>query len=147
FRIVARTNIREVSTATDLLVVIGTTWLMELAGVSMALGAFLAGMLLSDSEYRHKLESHIEPFKGLLLGLFFISVGMADNLALLWREPLMVLALTLLLIGLKLPVLLVVGRLAGGLSRVSAVRLAVLLAAGGEFAFVVFRMARSEQFL
>jgi glutathione-regulated potassium-efflux system protein KefB len=147
FRIVARTNIREVSTATALLVVIGTAWLMELAGVSMALGAFLAGMLLADSEYRHELESHIEPFKGLLLGLFFISVGMAANLALLWHEPLTVLALTLLLIGLKLPVLLVVGRLAGGLSRASAVRLAVLLAAGGEFAFVVFRMARSEQLL
>ncbi len=60
---------------------------MELAGISMALGAFLAGMLLADSEYRHELESHIEPFKGLLLGLFFMSVGMVANLQLLWQEP------------------------------------------------------------
>ena len=147
FRIVSKSGSHEVSTATALLVVIGTAWLMELAGVSMALGAFLAGMLLADSEYRHELESQIEPFKGLLLGLFFISVGMAANLSLLWHEPLLVLLITLLLIGLKLPVLLMVGRLAGGLSRVSATRLAVLLAGGGEFAFVVFRMARSEHLL
>ena len=147
FRIVSRSGSHEVSTATALLVVIGTAWLMELAGISMALGAFLAGMLLADSEYRHELESHIEPFKGLLLGLFFMSVGMVANLQLLWQEPLLVLGLTLLLIGLKLPVLLLVGRLAGGLSRSSAMQLAVLLAAGGEFAFVVFRMARSEQLL
>ena len=147
FRIVSRSGSHEVSTATALLVVIGTAWLMELAGISMALGVFLAGMLLADSEYRHELESHIEPFKGLLLGLFFMSVGMVANLQLLWQEPLLVLGLTLLLIGLKLPVLLLVGRLAGGLSRSSAMQLAVLLAAGGEFAFVVFRMARSEQLL
>ena len=145
FRIVSRSGSHEVSTATALLVVIGTAWLMELACISMALCAFLAGMLLADSEYRHELESHIEPFKGLLLGLFFMSVGMVANLQLLWQEPLLVLGLTLLLIGLKLPVLLLVGRLAGGLSRSSAMQLAVLLAAGGEFAFVVFRMARREQ--
>ena len=77
FRIVARTGLQEVSTATALLVVIGTAWLMESVGVSMALGAFLAGLLLADSEYRHELESQIEPFKGLLLGLFFITVGVA----------------------------------------------------------------------
>jgi glutathione-regulated potassium-efflux system protein KefB len=88
-----------------LLVVIGTAWLMELVGVSMALGAFLAGLLLADSEYRHELEAQIEPFKGLLLGLFFISVGMGANLSLLLSSPLMVLGLTLLLIGLKLPLL------------------------------------------
>ncbi len=75
-------------TATALLVVIGTAWLMELAGISMALGAFLAGVLLADSEYRHELEAHIEPFKGLLLGLFFISVGMSVDLGLVLREPL-----------------------------------------------------------
>ena len=88
FRIVAATRLQEVSTATALLVVIGTAWLMESAGVSMALGAFLAGLLLADSEYRHELESQIEPFKGLLLGLFFISVGMTADIALLLREPL-----------------------------------------------------------
>ncbi len=147
FRIVARSDSHEASTATALLVVIGTAWLMELAGVSMALGAFLAGVLLADSEYRHELESQIEPFKGLLLGLFFIGVGMATNLTLLWREPLIVLGLTLLIVLLKFPVLLLLGRLAAGLSGGESLRLAALLAAGGEFAFVVFRMARSEQLI
>jgi glutathione-regulated potassium-efflux system protein KefB len=94
FRIAVNTRIPEVFTATALLVVIGTAWLMELAGISMALGAFLAGLLLADSEYRHELESQIEPFKGLLLGLFFVSVGMAVDLGLLVREPWLVLGLT-----------------------------------------------------
>ena len=144
FRIVARTGLQEVSTATALLVVIGTAWLMELAGVSMALGAFLAGLLLADSEYRHELESQIEPFKGLLLGLFFISVGMGANLSLLLENPALVLGLTVLLIGIKLPLLVLIGRLAGGLGRLSAVRLGIVLAAGGEFAFVVFKIGRDQ---
>ena len=144
FRIVARTGLPEVSTATALLVVIGTAWLMEEAGISMALGAFLAGLLLADSEYRHELESQIEPFKGLLLGLFFISVGMGANLGLLAQMPLVVVGLTLLLVGVKLPLLMLVGRAAGGLNTVSALRLGVVLAAGGEFAFVVFKMARDQ---
>lgn len=144
FRIVAKTRIQEVSTATALLVVIGTAWLMDLVGVSMALGAFLAGLLLADSEYRHELESQIEPFKGLLLGLFFMSVGMGANLGLLISEPLIVLGLTLLLIFIKLPLLFIVGRLAGGLGKQSALRLGIVLAAGGEFAFVVFKIG-SEQ--
>ncbi|WP_286916219.1 MULTISPECIES: monovalent cation:proton antiporter-2 (CPA2) family protein [Pseudomonas] len=144
FRIVARTGLQEVSTATALLVVIGTAWLMELAGVSMALGAFLAGLLLADSEYRHELESQIEPFKGLLLGLFFISVGMGANLGLLLESPALVLGLTVLLIGIKLPLLMLIGRLAGGLGRFSAVRLGIVLAAGGEFAFVVFKIGREQ---
>ena len=144
FRIVAKTQLQEVSTATALLVVIGTAWLMELAGISMALGAFLAGMLLADSEYRHELESQIEPFKGLLLGLFFISVGMSADVGLLLREPLLILGFTALLIALKLPLLWLVGRLIGGLDRHSALRLGVVLAAGGEFAFVVFKMAHAQ---
>lgn len=124
FRIVAKTGLREVSTATALLVVIGTAWLMELAGISMALGAFLAGLLLADSEYRHELESQIEPFKGLLLGLFFISVGMTADIRLLFAQPLLVLGLTALLILLKLPLLVLLGRLPGGLGAHSALRLA-----------------------
>ncbi|WP_025128066.1 monovalent cation:proton antiporter-2 (CPA2) family protein [Pseudomonas sp. PH1b] len=144
FRIVAKTRLPEVSTATALLVVIGTAWLMDLAGVSMALGAFLAGLLLADSEYRHELEAQIEPFKGLLLGLFFISVGMGANISLLFSTPVAVLGLTLLLIGLKLPLLYVVGRLVGSLNRESALRLGVVLAAGGEFAFVVFKIGRDQ---
>lgn len=144
FRIVARTGLREVSTATALLVVIGTAWLMDLAGVSMALGAFLAGLLLADSEYRHELESQIEPFKGLLLGLFFISVGMGANIGLLGQAPAQVLGLTLLLVLIKLPLLVFIGRLGGGLDRRNALRLGLVLAAGGEFAFVVFKIGRDQ---
>ncbi|MCL6691927.1 monovalent cation:proton antiporter-2 (CPA2) family protein [Pseudomonas sp. R3.Fl] len=147
FRTVARTGMADLSTATALLVVVGTAWLMELAGVSMGLGAFLAGLLLADSEYRHELESQIEPFKGLLLGLFFISVGMSADLGLLLHSPLLVLGLTLLLIGLKLPLLYLLGRLTGGLDSHSALRLGIVLAAGGEFAFVVFKLARAEGLL
>ncbi|MBV7513727.1 monovalent cation:proton antiporter-2 (CPA2) family protein [Pseudomonas sp. PDM25] len=144
FRVVAKSGLPEVSTATALLVVMGTAWLMDLVGVSMALGAFLAGLLLADSEYRHELEAQIEPFKGLLLGLFFISVGMGANLSLLLSAPITVLGLTLLLIAIKLPLLFVVGRLAGGLGKVSAIRLGIVLAAGGEFAFVVFKIGRDQ---
>ncbi len=144
FRVVTKTALPEVSTATALLVVIGTAWLMELVGISMALGAFLAGLLLADSEYRHELEAQIEPFKGLLLGLFFISVGMGANLSLLLSMPVAVLGLTLLLIAIKLPLLFIVGRLAGGLNKVSAIRLGIVLAAGGEFAFVVFKIGRDH---
>jgi glutathione-regulated potassium-efflux system protein KefB len=144
FRVVAKSGLPEVSTATALLVVMGTAWLMDLAGISMALGAFLAGLLLADSEYRHELESQIEPFKGLLLGLFFMSVGMGANLGLLLREPIVVLGLTVLLIAVKLPLLYIVGQLAGGLNKVSAIRLGIVLAAGGEFAFVVFKIGRDN---
>ena len=92
-RLVAATGIREAFTALALLLVIGTALLAEHVGLSMALGAFLAGVLLADSEYRHALEADIEPFKGLLLGLFFIAVGMSVNLGLLTAQPLQVLSL------------------------------------------------------
>ncbi|GAB6402714.1 monovalent cation:proton antiporter-2 (CPA2) family protein [Pseudomonas sp. MHK4] len=144
FRVVAKSGLPEVSTATALLVVMGTAWLMDLAGISMALGAFLAGLLLADSEYRHELEAQIEPFKGLLLGLFFMSVGMGANLSLLLSEPIVVLGLTLLLIAVKLPLLFIVGKVAGGLNKISAIRLGIVLAAGGEFAFVVFKIGRDH---
>jgi glutathione-regulated potassium-efflux system protein KefB len=144
FRAVARTGLQEVSTATALLVVMGTAWLMDQVGVSMALGAFLAGLLLADSEYRHELEAQIEPFKGLLLGLFFISVGMGANLGLLLAEPATVVGLTLLLLGLKLPLLALLGRYTGGLSAASSLRLGLVLATGGEFAFVVFKLGRDN---
>lgn len=144
FRIVARSGLPEVSTATALLVVIGTAWLMEEAGISMALGAFLAGLLLADSEYRHELESQIEPFKGLLLGLFFMSVGMGANLHLLLEMPGVVIGLTVLLILVKLPLLMLVGRAGAGLNGANALRLGVVLAAGGEFAFVVFKLAKDQ---
>ncbi|RDS84010.1 monovalent cation:proton antiporter-2 (CPA2) family protein [Dyella psychrodurans] len=141
FRIVARTESVEVSTATALLVVMGTALLMEETGVSVTLGAFLAGVLLADSEYRHELESNIEPFKGLLLGLFFISVGMSMQVQLLLQAPLLVIGLTLALMLVKGLLLWPLGLTASGLNRGDALRLAVLLASGGEFAFVVLRQA------
>ncbi len=144
FRFVARTKSVEVSTATALLVVMGTAWLMELVGVSSTLGAFLAGVLLADSEYRHELESNIEPFKGLLLGLFFISVGMSMDLSLLLHQPLLVLGLVLALLLLKGLLLWPLGRTLGDLGGKDALRLAVLLACGGEFAFVVLKQAEEQ---
>ncbi|HSX60583.1 MAG TPA: monovalent cation:proton antiporter-2 (CPA2) family protein [Tahibacter sp.] len=147
FRIAVNTRIPEVFTATALLVVIGTAWLMELAGISMALGAFLAGLLLADSEYRHELESQIEPFKGLLLGLFFVSVGMAVDLALLLREPWLVLGLTAALLLVKGAVLFAVGMTVGGIDRWQSLSLAAVLAAGGEFAFVVFSLAAGNNLI
>jgi glutathione-regulated potassium-efflux system protein KefB len=147
FRFVARADSTEVFTATALLVVTGVAWLMELAGVSATLGAFLAGMLLADSEYRHELESNIEPFKGLLLGLFFISVGMSMDVALLLQRPLLILGLVGALLLLKGLLLWPLGRLLGGLDRSDAWRLVVLLACGGEFAFVVLRQAAEQQLI
>ncbi|HEY9132626.1 MAG TPA: monovalent cation:proton antiporter-2 (CPA2) family protein [Dyella sp.] len=147
FRFVARANAVEVSTATALLVVMGTAWLMELVGVSSTLGAFLAGVLLADSEYRHELESHIEPFKGLLLGLFFISVGMSMNITLLLSQPLLVAGLVVALLAVKGVLLWPLGRIVGALSRPDALRLAVLLACGGEFAFVVLKQAQDARLI
>jgi len=147
FRFVARADSLEVSTATALLVVMGVALLMELAGVSATLGAFLAGVLLADSEYRHDMESHIEPFKGLLLGLFFISVGMSMDLSLLWHRPGLVFALVAGLLLLKSLLLWPLGRLLGGLNRSDTLRLVVLLACGGEFAFVLLRQAAEQQLI
>ena len=95
----------EVSTAAALFVVVGTAKLMELVGLSMALGAFLAGVLLADSEYRHELEANIQPFKGLLLGLFFMAIGMSAKLALFAQQPLLVVGMVLGLVALKAVVL------------------------------------------
>src|SRR5204863_3650314 len=110
-------DMREVFTAFTLLLVIGIAQLMSLAGVSMALGAFLAGVLLAGSEYRHALETDIEPFKGLLLGLFFISVGMSIDFGLLRSHPLMVLGLLSGFLVLKLVMLWIVARILGVTSR------------------------------
>ena len=147
FRFVARAKSTEVSTATALLVVLGTALLMEKLNVSVTLGAFLAGVLLADSEYRHELESNLEPFKGLLLGLFFISVGMSMQINLLLQTPLLVLGLTFGLLLVKGFLLWPLGMALGGLNRLDALRLAVLLASGGEFAFVVLRQAMERQLI
>lgn len=112
----------------------------------MALGAFLAGLLLADSEYRHELEAQLDPFKGLLLGLFFISVGMAVDFSLLLREPWLVAGLVAALIGLKAMLLFGVGKISR-LDVVQSLALAALLAGGGEFAFVVFQLAHDNGLL
>lgn len=140
-RLVARTDIRELFTAVALLVVLGAAVFLEQVGLSMGLGAFIAGMLLADSEYRHELETNIEPFKGLLLGLFFIAVGMSVNVRLLLSEPLNIIGLTAILILAKAVVLYALAR-AFGLQDDASRSLAVILAQGGEFAFVLFTLAR-----
>ena len=147
FRIVAGTKIAEVFTATALLVVLGTAWLMQLAHIQMSLGAFLAGLLLADSEYRHEIEAQIEPFKGLLLGLFFLSVGVSLDLELVRQQPLLIGAIVLAMLLVKSAVLLALGRLSGKLDFAESLRLAAILAGGGEFAFVVFNLAQDRNLL
>ena len=140
FKIIADTGVNEVFTALSLLIVLGTALLLENVGLSMALGAFLAGVLLSESEYRHALEADINPFKGLLLGLFFMAVGMTVNFGLLQDHTLTVLLIAFALITVKFTVLLGLGRFYG-LSWTSATSLAAYLPQGGEFAFIVFNVA------
>jgi monovalent cation:proton antiporter-2 (CPA2) family protein len=139
-RIVAETRVTEAFTAAGLLVVIGTSLLVSQVGLSMSLGAFLAGVLLADSEFRHELEANIEPFKGLLLGLFFISVGMSANLTLVRDKPLLILGLTLGFMLAKVGILYVIGRLSRH-STAATQGLAFSLPGGGEFAFVLFGVA------
>ena len=143
-RIAARSEIPEIFTATALLVVIGSALLVQTAGMSMVLGAFLAGILLADSEYRHQLEADIAPFKGLLLGLFFIAVGMSIDTSLLLSMPGRILVIVLLLMGAKALVLFPLGRRFGMCGRPAALKLAAVLSQGGEFAFVLFAIAKTE---
>jgi glutathione-regulated potassium-efflux system protein KefB len=140
-RAIAETKLREVFVAAALLLVIGVAALMEAAGLSMALGAFLAGVLLADSEYREELEVDIEPFKGLLLGLFFIAIGMSVDLGLFVRSPLLVLGVALGLVALKMAILFPVANLFGYCGRADAGLFAVALSQVGEFAFVLFAAA------
>jgi len=145
-RMVAAANLREVFTAFALLLVIGISQVMLLAGLSMGLGAFLAGVLLASSEYRHALETDIEPFKGLLLGLFFISVGMTIDFGLLTSRPLLVATLLLGFLLVKTLMLWLVARILNINSRQRWL-FALLLSQGGEFAFVVFAASRTAGIL
>ncbi|GLK54047.1 glutathione-regulated potassium-efflux system protein KefB [Methylopila capsulata] len=140
FRILARSQAREVMTAAALLVVLGAALLMELGGLSMAMGAFLAGVLLSESTFRHQLEADIEPFRGILLGLFFLAVGMSLDLAAISVHWPTILAFTALFIAVKAAAIFGVARLLGASSRESIDRVA-LFAQGGEFAFVLYSAA------
>lgn len=147
FRAVASTQIAEVLTATALLVVFGAAWLMQLVGMQMSLGAFLAGVLLADSEYRHEIESQIEPFKGLLLGLFFVGVGVSLDFTLAREQPFAIGAIVVSMLLIKATVLFALGKLYGKLDFEELIKLTVVLAGGGEFAFVVFNLAQTHSLL
>jgi glutathione-regulated potassium-efflux system ancillary protein KefC len=139
-RLIAKTEMQEIFTAFTLLLVIGIAVLMELVGLSMALGTFLAGLLLADSEYRHALETVVDPFKGLLMGLFFLAVGMSIDFGLLAQKPWLILLLVVALVILKGIVLFVLGRLAGN-PKCQNGFFTILLSQGGEFGFVIFSVA------
>lgn len=145
-RWVANSKIPEGFTALGLLLVIGAAFGTSALGMSPAFGAFLAGVLLADSDYRHELESNLEPFKGLLLGLFFISVGMGIAFSVLLAEPLKVLSLVVLVVGIKILVLYVLGTFFR-MHVADRLLMAILLSQAGEFAFVVFEFAHSARLL
>ncbi|UQY44483.1 glutathione-regulated potassium-efflux system protein KefB [Mixta hanseatica] len=140
FRYIAASGVREVFTAASLLLVLSSALFMDALGLSMALGTFISGILLAESEYRHELEIAIEPFKGLLLGLFFISVGMALNLGVLYTHILTVLLGVLVLVAVKTLVLYLLARIYG-LRSSERLQFASVLSQGGEFAFVLFSAA------
>ena len=145
-RYVANTGLREIFIAFSLLLVIGTALLMQSVGLSAALGTFLAGVLLADSEYRHELELDIEPFKGLLLGLFFISVGMSVDLGLFVRSPFVVLGIAFGIVALKVALLYAIVR-GFKVCGADGILFALALSQVGEFAFVLFGVATTEGIL
>lgn len=140
FRIIAKTGLKEIFTAFALLLVIGIAMLMQAVGLSMALGTFLAGVVLADSEYRQQLEIELEPFKGLLMGLFFIAVGMSTDIRMLGEQWQLVAALVLAVLAIKFFVLCAIGRLFR-LSMHQSLMFAALVSQVGEFAFVIFGVA------
>ena len=143
-RIIAKTGLREIFTAFALLLVISIALLMQWVGMSMALGAFMAGVLLADSEYRHALETDIEPFKGLLLGLFFIAVGMSVDFGVFLAQPLLVVGLVAAFLLIKIGVLYGLAKLFD-IPREQQALFAFILSQGGEFAFVVFGAAATAK--
>ena len=145
-RRVAKTGSHELLVMATLLIVVAMSWGMESAGLSMSLGAFLAGVLLADSEYRHELEANIEPFKGVLLGLFFVAVGMSANLGLMTTQPVVVIGLALGLVMVKAAVLFGLGRFSA-MEHAAARRFAIYLSQGGEFAFVLLTLATTQQLM
>lgn len=142
FRAIAKTHVREIFVAAALALVVGISLLMIVVGLSPALGAFLAGVVLADSEYRHELEGDLEPFKGLLLGVFFISIGASLNFTLIGNEILLIAGLTTALIALKWLVLLGTAQIFG-MEKKERSLFCVSLAQGGEFAFVLFQFSKN----
>ena len=145
-RIVAQTGVREIFVAFSLLLVIGVALAMQSVGLSMALGTFLAGVLLADSEYRYELRLDIEPVKGLLLGLFFIAVGMSVDMSLLANSPGIIFGLAILVVVSKMAILIGLGRLFKLTFR-DALLFAVALSQIGEFAFVIFGVALTQNII
>ncbi|CAN5464909.1 glutathione-regulated potassium-efflux system protein KefC [soil metagenome] len=141
-RIVASTRLREIFTAFALLLIVGMSSLMQFLGLSMGLGAFIAGVLLADSEYRHALETDIEPFKGLLLGLFFISVGMSIDVGSVRESPMILAGMVAAIMSTKFAIHYGLGR-AFGLGRGPTPHFSLVLAQVGEFAFVLFASAKA----
>ena len=137
FRLIARTRVKEAMTASALLTVVGVTLVMQLTGLPASLGAFIAGVLLADSDYRHEIMADIAPFEGLLLGLFFTAIGMSLNLGLIAQSPYLVAAIVAGLVAIKSAILFGLGRRVG-LESAPARRLALVLSQGGEFAFALF---------
>ncbi|WP_313058766.1 monovalent cation:proton antiporter-2 (CPA2) family protein [Agrobacterium cavarae] len=146
FRLLASSGAREVMTAAALLVVLGSALLMQVSGLSMAMGAFLAGVLLSESAFRHQLEADIEPFRGILLGLFFLGVGMAIDLSVIAANWTIVVIGVIAYMFVKALLIYSVARLVGTCQR-EAIERAVLMAQGGEFAFVLYSAASAAGIL
>ena len=146
FRLLASSGAREVMTAAALLVVLGSALLMQVSGLSMAMGAFLAGVLLSESAFRHQLEADIEPFRGILLGLFFLGVGMAIDLSVIAANWKIVVIGVIAYMFVKALLIYSVARLVGTCQR-EAIERAVLMAQGGEFAFVLYSAASAAGIL
>lgn len=143
FRILAKTKIRELMTAAALFVVLGSALLMEEGGLSTAMGAFVAGVLLSESSFRHQLEADIEPFRGLLLGLFFLGVGMALDLNIVFNNWLVILSIVLAMMCVKSLAIFIIAKLAKS-THSTAMDRAVVMAQGGEFAFVLYAAAATQ---
>ncbi|MBP9707167.1 MAG: cation:proton antiporter [Oligoflexales bacterium] len=146
FRIIAGTGLREIFTAFSLLIVFGVALMMHKLGLSMGLGAFLAGVLLSESEYKHAIEVDIEPFKGLLLGVFFISIGMALDFDLISSNLELILALTLAALLIKIALFLLIAKL-GRIEKNQSLIFSLVLCQIGEFAFVIFNLAHIQNIL
>lgn len=146
FKMVAATKAKEIFTATTLLIVLGVATMMTKFGLSAALGTFIAGMLLADSEYRHELEANLDPFKSLLMGLFFIAVGMGVRLDLILANPFFIFGLALLYLLIKFSVIYGVGRILK-MHHQNSKMMALTIAQGGEFAFVIFGIVQQGKYV
>lgn len=146
YRAVATSGNPELFVATTFLVVLGTAFMTEMSGLSMVLGAFLAGILLAETEYRHQVEADIQPFRGLLLGVFFMSVGMGINISVLLKSFDIILALLSGMLIIKFLITFLLSRITG-LKAITSFRVSCLLAGGGEFIFVIFSPPIAQKFI